>query len=821
MRERTKKLVTYGKAASNKSQKGTGRATGSTTAADASSALESSRTTGALPSSHTLRRPQRAPEARGSGSLSVSHAATKDWPELQEDTLEDPTHSRIKRRKITTFAQSRQTRAGDAYSDKRLGLSPNEDTGHSSVKSFPNGAKASGKRETRDTSKLSQGQHSRSSESKPDLASSASSARASHSRKLSRTLTKDSPPPPAAVPEESSGISPGRHQCQNVTPTRRRLVDHLAVNEDSPSGELSGLMGRRTGNDDVQLQRASPSSSQQPSDDPDSRLRARLYRNGSPDLDNAQESTSQPLPNLRGSKVTYARQRSFLDEMSLLEEDGLSHTSPHGKKSSFMIAPTPAIPSYPHNDEVNDNRPVRSIHELRQSGDNARFREAVELIFEDIEDSDNSTPERCSAFIQLCEKLLDRRCVSHFSEYGFDERLVKSMRKDIDIQSASLALCAYRMACDGGSFSYALSGPFWSRLLDLAPALLDVEVELLSLLKQRSLGLSRTTHASAKKILPNLTSAASGDSALSDQVTPQSLTLSSIHHVLQRVREKGSTVEPLSASLLHKLLQLLPLEDPDEACSLSPHRSQRSVLVLSILETYTIVSGPLDTEQCASFYPLGQLHTLLNAKRNDPDYEILILYVRLILNLTNKDLSLCDIFTTPQILSGLVHIITAGFSEEPEGPIDKESSSLNTVILALGALINLAEKNDGFRAMFLIPSPGSTPFLQSLIQRFSTNIGHVDQAHSVPEMHHNVALGYLAILLVTICLNSDAFRLAKDVVGKKGISLMLSTSQEFLQYYQRVEQDSYPLEGRDEKESQFTGRLEHIISEVRQHAGSV
>jgi hypothetical protein len=34
-------------------------------------------------------------------------------------------------------------------------------------------------------------------------------------------------------------------------------------------------------------------------------------------------------------------------------------------------------------DEEIESRPVRSIHELRQAGDNARFRESVEVIFED------------------------------------------------------------------------------------------------------------------------------------------------------------------------------------------------------------------------------------------------------------------------------------------------------------------------------------------------------------------------------------------------------------------------------------------------------
>ncbi|KAL4890387.1 wings apart-like protein regulation of heterochromatin-domain-containing protein [Aspergillus ambiguus] len=735
MYQRSKKLVTYGKRTSNRSQKGPDRATGSST----------------------------------------SHANF-----VQRDISEDHTNPRIKRMKTSTIEKDGRAQDSDTFSERSSGRRPyGNDT---PVYLAPDVAKVPEKGDTREAKETSQ-------------------------------IPSSHP----AIDRASLDTSPSKPHHGNLTPARRRLVDHLNMTEKPPSLNLSPSMERTMGGGDPELDKSSHSNSGHPGDDQHSQSSGHFRQDGSLDLGSSQELASQPATGLRGSKVTYARQRSFLNDMSFLEEDGLSRTSSHGKQSFFMTAPSSTIPSCPDDDETNDSRPVRSIHELRQSGDNARFRETVELMFEDIEDPDTSISQRCSGLIQLCEKLLDRACVSRFSEYGFDERLVKSMTKDLDVTSISLLLCAYRMACDGGSFSHALLSLFWSRLLEVAPALLDVEEDLLSVSKQCSRGISRRTQTSIKRILPELASALSGDLAMSD-MSPQFVTLSSISHVLQRVREKENVVEALSASLIDRLIRLVTLEDLDES-SLSSQRSQRSVLVLSILETYTVLSGPLDPEQCVALRPLAELHTLLNTEQHGPNRHILILYVRLILNLTNKDTSLCEVFTTPQVLSELVHIIKVGFSEVPDDSGDKENSSLNTVILALGALTNLAEKDDSSRAMFLIQSPGPTSFLQALLQQFSASIGFVDQAHSVPEMHHSVALGYLAILLITICLNPEALTLAKNTIGEKGMALILSTSQEFLQHYQRVEQDSPPFEGRDEKESQFTARLEHIISKVRQCVG--
>jgi hypothetical protein len=373
-----------------------------------------------------------------------------------------------------------------------------------------------------------------------------------------------------------------------------------------------------------------------------------------------------------------------------------------------------------------DNRPVRSIHELRQAGDNARFRETVDSIFEDIEDPYNSVSDACNGFVQLCTKLLEPRFLRRFSEYGFDERLLSCMTSSFDIVSITLALCAYRMICVSSSSSSTLFSSFWSKILDLSPTLLGVEGDLLLTAKQQSLGLSKAVQASLKNILPRLSSAIYGEQP-TITVTPRLLILSNIQFLLTKFQEKGTSVDipPPLLSLIVGLLALEAYRNVDYP--LPSQRFEVLVLVLSVLETYTILSVPLDSEHCNSFRPLTQIHRFLYPSQSDQSRRILVLYIRVLLNLTNMDPLLCEECCRPEIVGGLVNNVISEFSAVPEASAAKEDSSLNTVILALGALINLAEKSESSRTIFLKSTSGSTSFLQMLIRQFSNNISFVAQ----------------------------------------------------------------------------------------------
>ncbi|KAF9882973.1 hypothetical protein FE257_004377 [Aspergillus nanangensis] len=591
----------------------------------------------------------------------------------------------------------------------------------------------------------------------------------------------------------------------NTTPPRRRLVDHLAIAEGYASAALE--------EDELPWDPAARFSPSVSKANACTSPRAPDSRNCN--LDTPQEPNSPVPPGLRGSRVTYARQRSFLNDISQLNEAEVLGMPPGQVQPPLSSGGAHMTSSHISDDEANDSRPVRSIHELRQAGDNARFRETVETIFEDIDNSYGSIQERCSGFVQLCENTLNPEFVRRFLEYNFGERLSETMREDLDITSASLSICAYRMVCAGSPFPYALVSSFWHRLLGLASGLIEIDENISVLLKETHPRLSRAVQTSLKSLLPRLSSLIFEDPSTS-KMSPQFLILSSIQHTLEKLRVNGDRIEPMPASLLKRLVGLLSSENSATVqFPMHPQTFERVASVFSILEAYTGSSGPLDRDQCDAFRPLRHLHHLLRMGQCDQSRELLLLYVRVTLNLTNKDLLLCNELATSPILSGFIGIITAGLSDVNEDTLAKEDNSLNTVILSLGALINLAEKSDSSRALFLTAaSESQSSFLQILLQQFSTDIDFIDQAHSVPEMRHNVALGYLAVLIVTLCLNEEAIPYVERSLNGKGLRLALSTAGEFLEYHQKVEQALHPWEARDEKGTQFTTRLKHIISQI-------
>lgn len=80
-------------------------------------------------------------------------------------------------------------------------------------------------------------------------------------------------------------------------------------------------------------------------------------------------------------------------------------------------------------------------------------------------------------------------------------------------------------------------------------------------------------------------------------------------------------------------------------------------------------------------------------------------------------------------------------------------------------------------------------------------------------MHHNVAIGYLSILLVTLSLDGEACSVIRNSLDGKGLALILSTVKEFLQYHHKVEQD-LQSEKKANPATGFTARLQNIVSEI-------
>lgn len=82
-------------------------------------------------------------------------------------------------------------------------------------------------------------------------------------------------------------------------------------------------------------------------------------------------------------------------------------------------------------------------------------------------------------------------------------------------------------------------------------------------------------------------------------------------------------------------------------------------------------------------------------------------------------------------------------------------------------------------------------------------------------MHHNVAVGYLAVLILALCLDDDVRSQVKQFMRPNGLSVVRSTVDEFLQYHRKIEQELYPLQTNDGS-SGFIARLEGLVSQIQQ-----
>jgi hypothetical protein len=458
------------------------------------------------------------------------------------------------------------------------------------------------------------------------------------------------------------------------------------------------------------------------------------------------ESTVPASPHFRGSKVTYARQRSFLDDLlgqALPTESGQLDTLISPRKSSEQLSRARLITI----DDVNndDDGTVRSIHELRQSGGNARYRGAVESIFEDIEDPLNSLSGRSSAFTQLCGKVLDTNLARQFVDCGFDKKLVDCLSPNLDVVPATLALCALSLAFQGRSLPYILATAAWPKIINLSSILLSVQDDISTMTQTPKSHLSRPVQKMVQKTASQIKSALFRED-FSTQISPCFLVLHCLNATVSVFQEKGECPSTLPTPVLKQLVDLLLSQSPNGAGSRAspPASSQVLQLGLSILEVHTASGEPPQQAHREIFCLLNSMHELLylNYDSETTGHQIQMLYIRVILNMTNTDPMLCDSFSTSALVGQLAEIAFTNFGDLTEDSLARDNNPLDKVILALGALINLTEQSEASRTIFLEASRGGESLLDRLLRLF------VDNADSTSKV--------IVHVIVTCAMKSDS-----------------------------------------------------------------
>lgn len=541
-----------------------------------------------------------------------------------------------------------------------------------------------------------------------------------------------------------------------------------------------------------------------------------------------------------GSKVTYARQRSFLSELGSSDDAGPRDLSELLSSSRMQLQPqvssATTISSLIDDEESNRASSVRSIHELRRAGRTAHFQATVNSMLEDIEDASLSMSSRRSALLQLCRKLSDHQFALQFLEHGFDRRLASCISDQLDVTCSYLALCAYALILSNGPPSPDVLLSFWPQVLQLSPALLELEDDVLVMSKQKRYNLPKDGQKGFRDLVSHFRTVFPADQ-LYYWLSPQILGLRCIWLTLRGCRDRIDALKRIPGALMERIVEILVRNSVHLGDSLSPESLSILEYTLSILEAHTTLPDILEDGGENPIKAVASLGTLLHSLEEPHDHrlkEIQVLYIRLVLNITNNNTSLCEDFSTPELVRSLVEIVLKDFERVSEMVSAEKKESIDAVILALGTLINLTEETATPRKLILEEMTQSGSLLDRLLSLFSSGFEAVSevrlsyalllwiylttfQADSFVQTHSNVAFGYLSILLCTLSLDESVRARLRHSLCGNGLSRVLATAEEFLQYHRKVEDELRSLGGEQDQVAGFTSRLQGLVERIRRY----
>ena len=488
-----------------------------------------------------------------------------------------------------------------------------------------------------------------------------------------------------------------------------------------------------------------------------------------------------PLHQGGGPKVTYARQRSYLtdDDISQTGVFELPIMNDLGSGTRKRQRGTNDVRSrsllqgclVEDQNDITESQgsTMRSIHELREAGGNARVFSEMEAMLDDIDEANAMSPTlKRSKLLFLAIKLQEPSFCRLFIDQGLNHRLFDhfSSANDIlvDVLFAAILLCLLATSTSISKLSHINDLSIKGFLIGL----LDRDQDLTSFLRSRSFNLSKAARAEFKNLWDSLLlKSAAWRAGRPTVLTPCVISLQCLEYLVRHAREMGSVNPVLSQADVRSIVRIL---SPDPSSSMlrpNPRSTVEMHLSVSILESCTISNGIPCEETPWTGHTLdttvGLLPLLDNWLKEDIG-SLRTLTLRLYLNLTNNNPKLCKAFSRPDVIGSILNIIVSHFQRLSENDIPhKPGILLDNLILSLGSMINLAEWCDTVRPLVLSLRSGDTCFLDILIQLFTSKQRKAAEVRAFPPF-------------ISIILNLSGFLWERDQL-QCGFWLFVSSAE--------------------------------------------
>lgn len=526
-------------------------------------------------------------------------------------------------------------------------------------------------------------------------------------------------------------------ETSSIPRKRLRLIDHLSQSDKSQCDtNTTSAEHNVSDNDDNDYKKDFQPCLEIPFLNSSSNIDAQ--KTASQTHDSLHPQIAQPAPSIAGGglKVTYARQRSFLTNDDFGQDTvfgipvadqiyggkpgrpGVEITVPRIETSETLDENADEVPNH-------QSCTMRSIHELREAGSNARSIGEMEAILDDIEEGNVlSISQKRSRLLELVVRLQEPLFCQLFIDQGLDLRLFAQLDPGKDLIVGALYASAALQLLTASISITRLSHINHSRVLNFLVGLLDHDEDLKSATKRRGNNMSKATQMEFENLWLSLLESAVWRAGRPPVLTVRVLCLQCLEYFVRHARESGCIAAIFSHQIIAKVSKILI---PDLSDSIQQHCSKSLTnihLAASVLESYTIS----DPDICKSKIWTGDtlesvidLLPLLNTWSEEKVGTLRTLVLRLYLNLTNNSPALCKQFARPSVIGAILNTIVSHFQWLSEDTTyNKTELLLDNLILALGFTINLAEWCDTARQLVSSLYSGDLSFLDKLLQLFMT-----------------------------------------------------------------------------------------------------
>ncbi|KAF1346748.1 hypothetical protein BDV97DRAFT_225526 [Delphinella strobiligena] len=518
------------------------------------------------------------------------------------------------------------------------------------------------------------------------------------------------------------------------------------------------------------------------------------------------------------SKMTYARTRSYLQEDTL--EDNLMLALPttapiRPAASARRVQPSGKGKSESNYDLDEDSDDgvttgIRSIHELRAAGSKKRFLDDAAALFDDIRDHKvASRSRRRSALIDLAVKLFDKSFLVRFVEHGFANELSNEFSSPYDDRISDFAVCAILALLSAlDATDKTLKVLYNAGAPDVAARCLDDTRTMGQVAKDRRSNMSGTAQDTFLDFSQSVRASSLWGEDKPEDLTLRLLGLKSMELMVLRQRCQGNKGSILSTDIVARLVDIVT--HFGGSLSHAPLQIITRRLALSVLE-FASTSDALSSTWSTELW--SQLVTALPVLlRIESESQALVL--KLCINLTNNNARNCDICSKSEIIDAIIGEIVQGFGHlHDQSAGEEQKARLDTLILSLGLMINLAEFSDEAGEQVAGLTHNGLP---SMVGMFLHGQEKIEQAQSEEETHSNVAYGFLAVLLGNLCVNGNVREEVRDSLPGKTLRSLLAAIDEFAQHNRKVDSQTFENEeGRDVWEH-FTERLMAVVKRLQE-----